>query len=719
MWDHEADRYAATLCMFELYEGRHAFDGAPPEPGALPCLDPEELEFPTLAPFFAKGLHPTREKRFPSAAAMRAAFLGALGSRAAAPAGDASTPDSSGPAGYASDPGVALSATLLDGTVVSALRRVGVYTQGELVALAEEQLRTIKSLGKKKRRLALDFRSALVARGVPAADTGVARPPHLMPALVGDPTPIHRIGLPTRIADVLTQGGFATVGAVAEATRAQLQELKGVAAQKVAQIAGALHRFHEGGDAAPAPDVDTVWDRALAPLDDREQRVVKRLTGFDGVILDRAALAAELGSNAVGVSRAWTHALETVDVRELADIVGVIDAALASAGGVDTLDRLIERLEQDRPSSDAALTAALIRLTVACHGTRATIIDPFDGAAGEIVAWPWFTRDALVAFVGEVIRLANDWARAPVSAEAARRALRAFLPEYELNPLALAERIVTDVELTQAAGESEGGVLFVPPAYPRHTVPFVLPQLRAPVSLERLHSEVNATFGQAASWAGPEEIARIVEEMPGYSLRGDVIEQGVTAEATVPSDPLPADLRIAEKTPEEVVGDKLRAAAATRGFRMLVSPPETQHTIASSVVAALPGATWLSFESLLLERMEDEGFDDYEDAERFAAQRDLLTEAADELLDELLDKHGRPGQTMVLGDLAVLELCDALHLLRTLYDRTMGGARGFWTLVIPGLIHDRQPLFNEKVPVFHVDGAVLPLQGEIPVAVAA
>ena len=32
-----------------------------------------------------------------------------------------------------------------------------------------------------------------------------------------------------------------------------------------------------------------------------------------------------------------------------------------------------------------------------------------------------------------------------------------------------------------------------------------------------------------------------------------------------------------------------------------------------------------------------------------------------------------------------------------------------WILVIPGLVRDRQPLFNEREPVWHHPGYVLPL----------
>ena len=103
-----------------------------------------------------------------------------------------------------------------------------------------------------------------------------------------------------------------------------------------------------------------------------------------------------------------------------------------------------------------------------------------------------------------------------------------------------------------------------------------------------------------------------------------------------------------------------------------------------------------------------------ERAERFVAQRDALTEAAEATLFRLLDEHGRPGNVVVLGDTALFGLCEALDLPRRLYDETLSGSRGFWVLVVPGVIHNRQPRFNEGPPMWHLEGATLPLLNPLP-----
>ena len=37
-WSHSSDRFAGALCLFEIYAGRHAFEGRVPEPGEAPSV---------------------------------------------------------------------------------------------------------------------------------------------------------------------------------------------------------------------------------------------------------------------------------------------------------------------------------------------------------------------------------------------------------------------------------------------------------------------------------------------------------------------------------------------------------------------------------------------------------------------------------------------------------------------------------------------------------
>jgi len=185
----------------------------------------------------------------------------------------------------------------------------------------------------------------------------------------------------------------------------------------------------------------------------------------------------------------------------------------------------------------------------------------------------------------------------------------------------------------------------------------------------------------------------------------------LVAPQALPQDELPPALG-AGRSPQEVVRDMLKQAAATRGFRMLVVPPERQPEIGRSVAAALEG-TFVSF--------EDAFFVDHaaklpalERAERFVAQRGALSEAAEATLYRLLDEHAKAGRIVVLGDTSLLGLCESLDLPRLLYDETLSGNSGFWVVVVPGVIHNRQPRFNEGPPMWHLAGATLPLLEPLP-----
>ena len=64
-WTHGTDRFAAALCLFELYAGRHAFDGHVPEPGQLPLV--REGRHRTFGPcrLFSKGTRSSSREALP------------------------------------------------------------------------------------------------------------------------------------------------------------------------------------------------------------------------------------------------------------------------------------------------------------------------------------------------------------------------------------------------------------------------------------------------------------------------------------------------------------------------------------------------------------------------------------------------------------------------------------------------------------------------------
>ena len=123
--------------------------------------------------------------------------------------------------------------------------------------------------------------------------------------------------------------------------------------------------------------------------------------------------------------------------------------------------------------------------------------------------------------------------------------------------------------------------------------------------------------------------------------------------------------------------------------------------------------TAVSFEDAFFRR-HDAGIAALERAEQYAAQRGILTEHAEDLLCDLIEEHGQAGRVIVLGDTALLGLCDALDAPRHLYDETLSGSQGFWVLVVPGVIQNRQPRFNEGETLWHLEGVTFALLDPMP-----
>ncbi len=46
--------------------------------------------------------------------------------------------------------------------------------------------------------------------------------------------------------------------------------------------------------------------------------------------------------------------------------------------------------------------------------------------------------------------------------------------------------------------------------------------------------------------------------------------------------------------------------------------------------------------------------------------------------------------------------------------RMARGSRGFWVLLVPGVIYKRQPRFNEGPAMWHLEGATLPVTKPLP-----
>ena len=697
-WTPATDRFAAALCLFELYAGRHAFDGKVPEPGQKPSVRADDIDPPGLAAFFDKALDPAAECRFPSVRAMRDALVIALGEDADVPAAQAPPPDL--------DATTPLRLTGLPRRALNILARSQVHTAGELLALTPVQVRAIHNIGTKTASDILAFQDTLRARGIGASAATIRVDPPLVLELADSPEPVHKLPLLPVLRSALEQAQLPTVGAVASLTRSELLAVPGIGQTRLAKVVEALQQFrtHRVGDGDGAHTLDRLWELAAVSLSELQRTILERAIGITGEPVAQSAIAEDMARSQPNVSVELAKGLERLDRTVLAEASVALDTLLDGLGGIARLDELGARLEQAWPAG-IVTGAGMIRLLSRVSAGRVQCFE-VDGADQPIVARPIFDRDAVRAFTPEVVRLAGQWP--PIEPESVRRTLSGLLPHFEGDPLELGHRLCEDVHL------AETGHLFVGPVEPPNSIGFVLDRTREPIPLDDLERRVRRTFGEDTPYPDPDHLLGLLHAL-GCQVQGDRIIPGASAsifaDPPLPADALPTALR-AERGAEEVVRDMLRDASRSRGFRMLVTPPERHAAIGRSVAAAL-GGVWLSFdEAFFSDHAADLAM--LERAERFVAQRDALTEAAEATLYRLLDEYGESGKTIVLGNTALLGLCEALDLPRRLYDETLSGSRGFWVLVVPGVIHNRQPRFNEGPAMWHLEGATLPLLAPLP-----
>lgn len=703
-WTHATDRYAAGLCLFELYAGRHAFDGRVPEPGQAASVSDDDIRPTGLAAFFRKALDPTPDKRFPSARTMREALLVALGEDAAPSTASAPTNqlDSTTPLRIAG----------LAPRAVNALGRCQIHTVGELLALPQAQIRAIHAIGSKTANDIVTFQEALRSSGLSASTTSTAAlEPPLVPALCDSPEPVQKLPLNETLRSALAQADLPTVGAVASLTRSGLLGIAGIGRKKLADVVEALYQFlaksNDGGrnSSHDAHTLDRIWEVAARPLNDAQRIAVERSIGITGEPETQDQIAEDLGKSQPQISTDLSKGLERLDRSALSDLVSGMDPVVDGFGGIVRLDEIGQRFESEWPAG-VVTGEGIVRLLIRVSPGRAQVFE-VDGAEQPLVARPIFDRETVKAFAAEVVRLAGQWP--PVEPDSARRTLAGLLPHFSGDPLALGERICDDVEM------AETGHLFIGPLDPKQSISFVIDQTREPIDLHDLEAKVRRVFGPHTPYPDPDHLLVVLSDI-GCRVQGQrVLPEGpgsIVAAPALAADDLPNAFG-AERSPEAVVRDMLRQAADSRGFRMLVAPPERHGEVARSVASAL-GGQWVSFEDAFF---SEHGSDmaALERAERFVAQREALTEAAEHTLFKLLEEHGRPGQTVVLGDTALLGLCESLDLPRRLYDETLSGSRGFWVLVVPGVIHNRQPRFNEGPAMWHLEGATLPLLNPLPV----
>ena len=328
--------------------------------------------------------------------------------------------------------------------------------------------------------------------------------------------------------------------------------------------------------ATAAHSLDELWDQAAQPLTEAQRIAIDRFIGVTREPEPQGDVARDLGKHQSTVSKDCSEGLTRLVDAALAEVLDAVEQLLDARGGIALLADVGDRLEEQWLPG-AVRGAGLVRVLAKTNATR---IQSFtvDGVDGLVIARPVFEKAAVRAFVGEVERLAKQWP--PLESESARRTLAATLPEYQGDPLQLATRLCTDVDFT------EGGQLFIHPLDPMDSIKFVLDRERDGILLDELKARLRQMFGEHCPFPEPDHLLEVLRHLDCQVQDGRIVAstgpRGVDAPSGLASDELPPLLG-GERPPEVVLRDMLREAAASRGFRMLVTPPEKHAEIGRSV----------------------------------------------------------------------------------------------------------------------------------------
>lgn len=700
---HPADRYAAAMCLFWLHAGRHPFDDAAPEPDEAPELDPAELDPPGLAPFFERALHPDPERRFRTAQAMRDAYLAALG--AAAPVDTPSIDDL--------DADTPLSQTELPPRAVRHLVAAQVRTVGALLALSPDELRAIHGLGEQMIAHLSAFARAAQEADIPARPAPRSSAPPFFRPLTEALDPVSDLPADAPLLDALSTAGLRTVGEVARSTRVELLGVKGIGPKTLVRLGEALVTFHERTRSRSAEQVHTLdglWESATRRLDDDTRQLLAHTLGLVGGQRTQNDIAAELDLDPAVLSTRKTEALQRLDRAALMPVLDTLDGYLDGDHGLLPVSLAAARLARDLPVAGLDPVGMVRLATVLDTADFGWISDVHDLTDAVLVRPDWYDRATLRTFVETVTRLVDAWP--PTPAAPARTTLQMVLPDYQGDPLVLAARLVPELRTTR------GGAPFRPPVNPVDAVSYVLEDERDGLSLPELQDRIQEVF----DGYGPEIPA--AHELAGH-LEGSawkVSGNRVVRRHQPPPTPEPSvstgldDFYRGDLDPQQQIVTRLRAAGQGGStYRLVVAAPQHDVTIGDSLARAL-GATRVDLASEWFQRHEATLARDAR-ASRLEPLRVDASRRLHALFDELVEAHGHPGRTVVITRTGLLAALGGLDEVRLLYNRVSGRGKGFWILVVPGIVPDhtpRQPLFNGQHPIWQQPGLVLPLNAPVP-----
>lgn len=382
-WDPAADRWGAAVTLHEMLTGaRPAIDpsGAPdvPPPIAAERIDPSVRD--RLAAFFERALQRDAEVRFPSAKAMRHAWIAcfepsAASARAGAPATSAPPEPRAAAELTAAEfaaiaPDTPIEALPLSLRARNALDRAGLVRAADLLDLPDNRLNAVRGVGTHVAAEILEFRRRWREHRAPAP--AAARP--FFPGYRGEDFHVATAGLEPAFTLALQDAGLRTLSALAAAPAPHIEALARRAGAGAASLTAILDRENRAAGERAHPTTLEGWIEALLPHRKKRFAYPRALYGLDDPFTGRAGVTAAEVAAAAKVTRANVY-LALGAAREdwqkhpaLPELRAMVRSIIEPTGALPlarAADALLAVLPHDRAAPEPLLrarAAALARI---------------------------------------------------------------------------------------------------------------------------------------------------------------------------------------------------------------------------------------------------------------------------------------------------------------------------------------------------------------------
>lgn len=713
-WTQANDLFSASLVLYELLTGTHAFGGSPPEPNQRPILQPDELPedysppiAESLSTVFSRLLSPTRSERPTDAKAAIRAFETAL----------APGPNPE-PAPPPPEPKLTLETLELESPLArldlstrahGALARLGLSLVSDLVGYDPERARGLANVGSKTLR-ELRQLQALIDQRWPTDRKAPAVPvERFYPALAEDPRTLDVLGrdLTPAIRGALEELEVHTIGALSAMPPRVLEHLPAVGPHKLSRLRVALRRL-AGRERLPE-SLAELGELLREELGDRIWEAISLVFGLtDGRARTHIEVAQALSVSRQRVSQAMDLAPLRAEASWGHHLVALMSEAIPRPGFASlevAATALAARLTPGETSSPIGF-ARLAALLMRPEGRSTEASD-----LSLVLRPPWTAQDSS-SLIARLSKLAATWP--PIPRQLAEVRLWDSLPDMLQRtlvrwgadaPMLLDALLKLDLDV---ALDRVGG-LYTPPVELSSALAVLRPSLVPVIDTSgQLITEAHAAYRGVVEPTNPDEVDQAIERA---GFRRDPEAHRWVDPARVELALRPVSPRVDPSIPtqqvvrahEPPIIAALASQVARGGFRVVALSPAKHHRLAHRL------SDWLrdrlgqdvvelvSIDRLLIDTLKAHDlwkFVPYLETNPQADYRMFHAELA-AALDQAVTT-ARPGRVTVLGQPTLLGPLGLMDWLSGFYERARGGRHGLVVLAVPGGIHEDRVRLNEK-----------------------